>query len=102
MSGTFVHASWDVMEPISYVMMLGNFTVGMLFYSLFHKELELRSLHEIVSQWLAKGIYRRKGLKMDKVEELEREITELKEILNKSIYWVNEFKLIESSIILIY
>jgi hypothetical protein len=36
MSGTFVHASWDVMEPISYVMMLGNFTVGMLFYALFH------------------------------------------------------------------
>ena len=86
MSGTFVHASWDVMEPISYVMMLGNFTVGMLFYALFHKELELRSLHETFSHWLAKGIYRRKGLNMDKVEELEREITELKEILNKSIY----------------
>jgi hypothetical protein len=86
MSGTFVHASWDVMEPISYVMMLGNFTVGMLFYALFHKELELGSLHDIFSHWLAKGIYRRKGLNMDKVEELEREITELKEILNKSIY----------------
>ena len=92
MSGTFVHASWDVMEPISYVMMLGNFTVGMLFYALFHKELELKSLHDIFSHWLAKGIYRRKGLNMDKVEELEREITELKEILNKSIYWVYELK----------
>jgi Mitochondrial calcium uniporter len=86
MSGTFLHASWDVMEPISYVMMLGNFTVGMLFYALFHKEMELKSLHQIFSQWLAKGIYRRKGLKMETVEELEREITELKEILNKSIY----------------
>jgi hypothetical protein len=86
MSGTFVHASWDVMEPISYVMMLGNFTVGMLFYALVHKELELKSLNEVLSEWLAKGIYRRKGLQMEKVEELEREITELKEILNKSIY----------------
>jgi hypothetical protein len=86
MSGTFVHASWDVMEPISYVMMLGNFTVGMLFYALVHKELELKSLNEVLSQWLARGIYRRKGLSMEKVEELEREITELKEILNKSIY----------------
>lgn len=72
MSGTFVHASWDVMEPISYVMMLGNFTVGMFFYAMFHKELELKSLHEVFAGWLAKGIYRRKGLDMGRVEELEK------------------------------
>lgn len=39
MSGTFVYYSWDVMEPISYMMMLGNFTVGLLFYASYKEEL---------------------------------------------------------------
>jgi Mitochondrial calcium uniporter len=44
MLGTFVTHSWDVMEPISYVMMLGNFTVGMFFYAYFKEEMQLTTL----------------------------------------------------------
>jgi hypothetical protein len=40
----------------------------------------------VLSGWLAKGIYRRKGLDMDRVQELEKQIVELKDILNKTIY----------------
>jgi hypothetical protein len=39
MGGTFVTHSWDIMEPISYIMMLSNFTVGMLFYAKNKEEL---------------------------------------------------------------
>jgi hypothetical protein len=39
MGGTFVTHSWDIMEPISYVMMLGNFTCGMFFFAKNKEEL---------------------------------------------------------------
>ena len=32
--GTFVFYSWDIMEPIAYTMMLGNFTTAFFFYAL--------------------------------------------------------------------
>lgn len=86
MSGTFVTHSWDVMEPLSYVMMLGNFTVGMLFYAVFKEEMQLTTLQEMVARRFAKGLYRRRGVDLAVAEELEKEIKELREILNKSIY----------------
>ena len=30
--GTFHYLSWDIMEPLCYLMMLGNFTAGYGFY----------------------------------------------------------------------
>lgn len=30
--GTFVEFSWDIMEPFSYMIMLGNFTAGFYYY----------------------------------------------------------------------
>jgi Mitochondrial calcium uniporter len=44
MAGTFMYLSWDIMEPISYIMMLGNFTFGMLFYAKYKEEFELSTL----------------------------------------------------------
>lgn len=84
MSGTFVYYSWDVMEPISYVMMLGNFSVGMLFYAAFKRDLQLTTLRQMLAQRFAEGIYRRRGLDISRVRQLEREIGELREIMNKS------------------
>lgn len=86
MSGTFVFYSWDVMEPISYVMMLGNFTVGLLFYAANKEELQLTTLRNMLKARFARGLYRRRGLDIEKVERLQREIVELREIMNKSIY----------------
>jgi Mitochondrial calcium uniporter len=85
MSGTFVFYSWDVMEPISYIMMLGNFTFGMLFYATYKDELQLVTLRTMLANKFAKGIYRRRGFDIDKLERLEEEIIELREILNKSV-----------------
>jgi hypothetical protein len=39
--GTFVFYSWDVMEPISYIMLFSNFTFGFFFYTLLRKDLKL-------------------------------------------------------------
>lgn len=86
MWGTFFYLSWDIMEPISYVMMLGNFTFGMLFYAKYKEELELSTLQEMLSGKFSKGLYRRNGIDAIKLEALEREIRENQEILSKSIY----------------
>lgn len=86
MSGTFVYYSWDVMEPISYIMMLGNFTIGMMFYAAYKDELQLTTLREMLKNKFAKGLYKRRGLDIEKLERLEEEIRELREILNKSVY----------------
>jgi len=86
MAGTFVFFSWDIMEPISYVMMLGNFTLGMLFFAKNHEELQLTTLREMIAARFARGIYRRKGLDVVRLDQLQEEIKAGQEIINKSIY----------------
>jgi hypothetical protein len=67
MGGTFVFYSWDIMEPISYMMLFSNFTCGVLYYTMFRKELALYTLRESLARRFAKGLYRRKGLDLNKV-----------------------------------
>lgn len=86
MSGTFVFYSWDVMEPISYMMMLGNFTFGMLFYARYKDEMQLTTLRDMLSNKFARGLYKRRGFDIEKLENLEREIKEFRKMLNESIY----------------
>ena len=70
MSGTFVYYSWDVMEPISYVMMLGNFTAGMLFYANYKDEMQLTTVRKMLADRFAKRIFRRNGFDEEKMIEL--------------------------------
>ena len=86
MSGTFVYHSWDVMEPIAYVMMLGNFTGGLAFYATFKREMQLTTLHEMLAKRFAHGLYRKAGLDIERLKRLESEIIELRGVLNTSIY----------------
>lgn len=76
MAGTFVYLSWDIMEPISYVMMLGNFTFGMLFYARFNEEFQLSTLQEMISKRIAGRMYKRHNIDIKELEALEREIKE--------------------------
>lgn len=39
-SGTFFLYSWDVMEPMAYLMMLGNMTAAFAYFGLRGKELD--------------------------------------------------------------
>lgn len=86
MSGTFVFHSWDVMEPIAYTMLLGNFTIGMLFFATFKDEMQLTTLRTMFANKLARRLYKKKGLDIERLEQLEAEIIELREVLNKSVY----------------
>ena len=44
MAGTYVVFSWDVMEPIAYLMSMVNFTAAFMFYWKNREEMELVSL----------------------------------------------------------
>jgi hypothetical protein len=66
MAATFLYLSWDIMEPVTYVMMLGNFTFGMLFYAKYKEEMELHTLQGMISRSFAKGLYKRRGLDIEK------------------------------------
>ena len=86
MGGTFVFYSWDIMEPISYIMMFTNFTVGATFYADFKKDMQLQTLRELLAGRSARKMYKRRGLDIDRVSQLEDEIKELRQLLNKSVY----------------
>ncbi len=61
MAGTFVYLSWDVMEPLSYLMLFSNFTVAFAFYTMVKKDLELQSVKEILKSKFANRLYRKRG-----------------------------------------
>ena len=86
MSGTFIYFSWDVMEPISYMMLLTNFTFGFFFYNIIKRDLELSTIRDILNARFANRLYRKRGLDIEKINQLTTEIIELREILNNSIY----------------
>jgi hypothetical protein len=86
MSGTFVYFSWDVMEPISYMMLFSNFTLGFFFYNIIKRDMELGTIKEILSNKFARRMYRKKGLDIDKLEKLTEEIIQLKQVMNQSVY----------------
>jgi len=48
--GTFQYLSWDIMEPVCYLMTLGNFTAGYAFYLMMKKDLELTNVHAILTE----------------------------------------------------
>jgi hypothetical protein len=51
--------------------MLGNLTVTMLFYAKYRNEMQLTTLREMIAQKFARGLYRRKGLDIERVEKLK-------------------------------
>lgn len=77
MAYTFLILSWDIMEPISYVMMLGNFTFAMFFYAYNKEELQLTTLQDMIAKRFAKRLYRKNGIDSVKLERLEKELKEL-------------------------
>ena len=48
--GTFQVLSWDIMEPVCYLMTFGNFTGGFFFYTMMKKDLDLTNFHEILTE----------------------------------------------------
>ena len=70
MGGTFVFYSWDIMEPISYIMMFTNFTVGASFYAVNKQEMQLQTLRTMLRNRIAKRMYKKRGVDVDRAEQL--------------------------------
>ena len=73
------------MEPICYLMMLGNFTAGYAFYlkTGMAYDLELTSVHEILTQRLTKRKAKAVGIDMKKHEAQREEMEELEAMLER-------------------
>ena len=76
--GTFEYLSWDIMEPVCYLMTFGNFTFGYAFYLIYHQDLECDSVFEILTKRSLKKRARAIGLDMDELEAKQEELNELR------------------------
>jgi len=65
-AGTFNYYSWDIMEPISYLMMYGNFLAGFTFYLGNKKDLDVDSLTEVLAARFRRSGARRQGIDLEK------------------------------------
>jgi len=75
--GSFHYYSWDIMEPICYLMTFGNMTAGFAFYLGAKKDLELNSVHESLTERFVRRACDRKNISLS---ELEADIETLKQI----------------------
>ena len=63
--GTFHVYSWDIMEPICYLMTFSNFTAGFLFYLTVEKDLELENLSEILTKRFTLSACKSQGIDLE-------------------------------------
>ena len=82
--GTYVVFSWDVMEPIAYLMGMTNFTVAFMFYFQSRAEMELSSLQDILFHRQAKKLYLKKGFDEETYNRLKGEIERLRVHINQT------------------
>ena len=80
-AGTFHFYCWDIMEPICYLMTFGNFTAGYFFYLTMKSDLELNSLHEILTERMTRRACARKGISLEEIEERKQELKRLQDEL---------------------
>ena len=86
MSGTFIFFSWDIMEPIAYMMLFTNFTCGFLYYNMRRVDLQLTNMSDMLQAKFAQRLYKKKALDVEKLEQLTREVEEIRDIMNKSLH----------------
>lgn len=81
MVGTFHLYSWDIMEPISYLMMYGNFNLSFLFYLGIRRDLEAENIHEILKTRFAQRAAKKAGIDLNELEKMKAEATAIKDLL---------------------
>lgn len=75
--GTFEYLSWDIMEPVCYLMMFSNFSFGYLFYLGAKREFEMDNIMEILTRRSLIKACKRRGIDLVEHEKLQEEINEL-------------------------
>ena len=76
--GTFHYLSWDIMEPICYLMTFGNFTAGFFFYTMCRKDLDLTNFNEILTHRLKERACLSQGIDLGQLEEKKQEIAQMR------------------------
>ena len=69
--GTFHYLSWDIMEPLCYLMMFGNFTASYAFYLQQRTEhdLDLGSIHYLLTERITRRRATADGIDLTKHAE---------------------------------
>jgi len=70
------------MEPISYLMMFGNFTFGFAFYMAMKRDLDLTSIHDVLTHRFLVSAAKKQGIDWQKHKDVKQEIEELTETLS--------------------
>ena len=76
--GTFHYLSWDIMEPVCYLMTFGNFTAGYFFYVYMKKDLDLDNFHEILTYRFTRTACQREGIDLNQFEKMKEELQEMR------------------------
>ena len=79
--GTFHYLSWDIMEPVCYLMTLGNFTFGYGFYLAMKKDLDLTNFHEILTTRFTENACIAQGIDLQAHEAMKDEISDIRDDL---------------------
>jgi hypothetical protein len=64
-AGAFHYSSWDIIEPMCYLMTFGNFTTSYAFYIAMKRDMEFDNIYDILTQRFLRSACRRQGIDMD-------------------------------------
>lgn len=76
-SGTYYYYSWDVMEAQAYLIGLGNFIVGLAFFSSYKMNFSQLSVYEAIYNRKLRQYARKSGLDLERYEHLLKELKNL-------------------------
>ena len=77
--GTFEVLSWDIMEPICYLMQFANFNLAFAFYLIHHKDLECDTVHEILTKKSLAKRARAHGIDMEELAAKKVQLAALRD-----------------------
>jgi len=85
MSGTYFYFCWDVMEPMAYLMLTSNLTVGFGYYWWTRSEFDFEPLQGKFKSRIARKIYIKNKFDIEEFQELKGDVVELRALINNSV-----------------
>lgn len=83
--GTYLFFSWDVMEPIAYLMSMCNFSVGFWYFCMKQQDLDLPNLKDSMVDKTLHKMYEKRDFDIKKYIELERDINKIRRLISESV-----------------
>ena len=85
MSGTYFYFCWDVMEPLAYLMLTSNLTIGFAYYWWTRIEMDFEPLQGKFKSTIARKIYIKNQFDIEEFQELKGDVIELRALINNSV-----------------